>query len=44
MDKLLIPCIYLKKEKAVVGFASDEPAWESDPAVMARAFGNSGAD
>ena len=44
MDKLLIPCIYLKDGRAVSGFGSEEAAWETDPEALARAFGNSGAD
>ena len=42
MDKLLIPCIYLKDGRAVSGFGSEEAAWETDPEALARAFGNSG--
>ena len=46
MDKLLIPCIYLKNEKAVTGFGACEtvPDMEGDPVALARHFGNTGAD
>ena len=44
MDKLLIPCIYLKEERAVSGFGGDEGDWEADPCLLAAAYGNSGAD
>ena len=44
MDKLLIPCIYLKEGRAVSGFQSDQSAWEADPCLLAAAYGNSGAD
>ena len=46
MDKLLIPCIYLKNEKAVTGFGAGEtvPDMEGDPVALARHFGNTGAD
>ena len=44
MDKLLIPCIYLKNGRAVSGFSSEEDAWETNPEALARAFENSGAD
>ncbi len=44
MDKLLIPCIYLKEERAVRGFSSEQADWEEDPCLLAAAYGNSGAD
>ena len=46
MDKLLIPCIYLKNEKAVTGFGACKtvPDMEGDPVALARHFGNTGAD
>ena len=46
MDKLLIPCIYLKNEKAVTGFGAYKtvPDMEGDPVALARHFGNTGAD
>ena len=36
MDKLLIPCIYLKNEKAVTGFGACEtvPDMEGDPVAV----------
>jgi phosphoribosyl-ATP pyrophosphohydrolase/phosphoribosyl-AMP cyclohydrolase len=45
LDKLLIPCIYLKNEKAVSGFGTEKilPGGE-DPAALAGQFGNTGAD
>ena len=44
MDKLIIPCIYLEQEKAKTGFGSKEDFSQSNPKLLAKTYGNGGAD
>lgn len=44
MDKLIIPCIYLKDGKAKARFNSTEDLDRSSPSELAKAYGNGGAD
>ncbi len=44
MDKLIIPCIYLKEGKAKTGFEASDDFELSDPVSLARRYGNEGAD
>lgn len=44
MNKLLIPCIYLRDGRAAAGFSGTGEAWDGDPEALAAFYGNSGAD
>lgn len=44
MDKLIIPCLYLKKGQAVKNFADFQALEDPDPVKLAGNFGNQGAD
>ncbi len=44
MDKMIIPCIYLKEGKAKAGFRASDDFELSDPVSLARRYGNEGAD
>lgn len=44
MDKMIIPCIYLKEGRAKTGFRASDDFELSDPVSLARRYGNEGAD
>lgn len=44
MNKSIIPCIYLRDGKAKAGFGSGEALSLQNPAELAKAYGNGGAD
>ena len=44
MDKLIIPCIYLRGGKAKAGFNSVEDLDQFHPAELSKTYGNGGAD
>ena len=44
MRKSMIPCLYLSKGKAFEGFDGHEFPEDNDPAILARTFGDAGAD
>lgn len=44
MDKLIVPCIYLKDGRAVGGFEDETQVFGGDAVGLARKYGNSGAD
>lgn len=44
MDKLIVPCIYLRDGEAKTGFGAETSFSQPDPVLMAKTYGNNGAD